>query len=313
MLTEVCFVVVVESNPSLLIRVEFNLGLNYNGEGRTSCADKNRSRLRNKKHLKITSKRLSRLSIPSIDSHVPVFVPSSEDIDALSSGLPLLFSMEFWKWATTEYSSSGPRIPGLVVDESWEDAAGRSGGCVWPPRSYSCSFCRREFRSAQALGGHMNVHRRDRARLKQCSSLSGETTDDHRRPDPRSPPLVLHPAANPNPNSGVVPPKPAPPFSSSITRDYLTGSNLSTITSPGDSTAPLHLLVVSESGVLGSWTDPEISDEETNCNKRRRIEPTPEVFFLAAFSGDRRYEVLDENPVQELDLELRLGDAPKIK
>ncbi|XAR50912.1 hypothetical protein NMG60_11005377 [Bertholletia excelsa] len=58
--------------------------------------------------------------------------------------------------------------------DSWEeqafaeDAAGALGGCTWPPRSYSCSFCRREFRSAQALGGHMNVHRRDRARLKQC-------------------------------------------------------------------------------------------------------------------------------------------------
>lgn len=44
------------------------------------------------------------------------------------------------------------------------------GGFVWPPRSYSCTFCRREFRSAQALGGHMNVHRRDRARLKQSLS-----------------------------------------------------------------------------------------------------------------------------------------------
>lgn len=48
-----------------------------------------------------------------------------------------------------------------------EDASGHLGGCIWPPRSYSCSFCKREFRSAQALGGHMNVHRRDRARLKQ--------------------------------------------------------------------------------------------------------------------------------------------------
>lgn len=38
---------------------------------------------------------------------------------------------------------------------------------VWPPRIYSCNFCDREFRSAQALGGHMNVHRRDRARLRQ--------------------------------------------------------------------------------------------------------------------------------------------------
>lgn len=48
-----------------------------------------------------------------------------------------------------------------------EDAARILGGCIWPPRSYSCHFCKREFRSAQALGGHMNVHRRDRARLKQ--------------------------------------------------------------------------------------------------------------------------------------------------
>lgn len=61
------------------------------------------------------------------------------------------------------------------VDGSWEerafaeDAAGMLGGCVWPPRSYTCNFCRREFRSAQALGGHMNVHRRDRAKLKQFS------------------------------------------------------------------------------------------------------------------------------------------------
>ena len=42
-------------------------------------------------------------------------------------------------------------------------------GFSWPPRSYTCSFCKREFRSAQALGGHMNVHRKDRARLRQYS------------------------------------------------------------------------------------------------------------------------------------------------
>ncbi|KAL0457038.1 UNVERIFIED_CONTAM: Transcriptional regulator SUPERMAN [Sesamum latifolium] len=42
-----------------------------------------------------------------------------------------------------------------------------AAGFSWPPRSYTCSFCKREFRSAQALGGHMNVHRRDRARLRQ--------------------------------------------------------------------------------------------------------------------------------------------------
>ncbi|KAH6792500.1 hypothetical protein C2S52_002977 [Perilla frutescens var. hirtella] len=58
-------------------------------------------------------------------------------------------------------------------EDSWEvrafeeDTTGNLLGCTWPPRSYTCTFCRREFRSAQALGGHMNVHRRDRARLHE--------------------------------------------------------------------------------------------------------------------------------------------------
>lgn len=70
-------------------------------------------------------------------------------------------------------------------DDSWEeqafaeDAAGSLGGCIWPPRSYSCSFCRREFRSAQALGGHMNVHRKDRARLKQSTSPQNNEIQYH--------------------------------------------------------------------------------------------------------------------------------------
>ncbi|PWA21870.1 hypothetical protein CTI12_AA629500 [Artemisia annua] len=66
--------------------------------------------------------------------------------------------------------------------QSWEeqafaeDARGPLGSFVWPPRSYSCSFCRREFRSAQALGGHMNVHRREKAKLKQnVNGTSGAT------------------------------------------------------------------------------------------------------------------------------------------
>ncbi|CAM0957232.1 unnamed protein product [Alopecurus aequalis] len=67
--------------------------------------------------------------------------------------------------------------------ESWEerafaeDSARNLGGCIWPPRSYSCSFCGREFRSAQALGGHMNVHRRDRARLKLSGMREGDGSD----------------------------------------------------------------------------------------------------------------------------------------
>lgn len=36
----------------------------------------------------------------------------------------------------------------------------------WAVKNYACSFCKRQFKSAQALGGHMNVHRRERARLR---------------------------------------------------------------------------------------------------------------------------------------------------
>lgn len=56
-------------------------------------------------------------------------------------------------------------------NQSYEEDS-MMNGFSWPPRSYTCSFCRREFRSAQALGGHMNVHRKDRARLRQSPPRS---------------------------------------------------------------------------------------------------------------------------------------------
>ncbi|CAA0381820.1 unnamed protein product [Arabidopsis thaliana] len=43
-------------------------------------------------------------------------------------------------------------------------------------RSYVCSFCIRGFSNAQALGGHMNIHRRDRAKLRQ--KLMEDNKDD---------------------------------------------------------------------------------------------------------------------------------------
>lgn len=92
-------------------------------------------------------------------------------------------------------------------DDSWEvrafeeDTTGNALGCTWPPRSYSCTFCRREFRSAQALGGHMNVHRRDRAKLHDA---------------PAAPPLIPAAVHNglcllyplPNPSSILFPSPP---------------------------------------------------------------------------------------------------------
>ncbi|XP_047975656.1 transcriptional regulator TAC1-like [Salvia hispanica] len=36
-------------------------------------------------------------------------------------------------------------------------------------KSFRCNFCDRGFSNAQALGGHMNIHRKDRAKLKDFS------------------------------------------------------------------------------------------------------------------------------------------------
>ncbi|KAK7339689.1 hypothetical protein VNO77_20370 [Canavalia gladiata] len=64
-------------------------------------------------------------------------------------------------------------------------------GGVGQVKSYSCSFCKRGFSNAQALGGHMNIHRRDRAKLKQSSeenllsldiSIKANTTDHNNDP-----------------------------------------------------------------------------------------------------------------------------------
>ncbi|XP_030516576.1 transcriptional regulator TAC1-like [Rhodamnia argentea] len=41
-----------------------------------------------------------------------------------------------------------------------------------PVKSFTCAFCKRGFSNAQALGGHMNIHRRDRAKLRESMEES---------------------------------------------------------------------------------------------------------------------------------------------
>ncbi|GMI69913.1 ZINC FINGER PROTEIN 1, EMBRYO DEFECTIVE 3022 [Hibiscus trionum] len=41
-----------------------------------------------------------------------------------------------------------------------------------PKRSYECTFCKQGFTNAQALGGHMNIHRKDRAKAKRPTTSS---------------------------------------------------------------------------------------------------------------------------------------------
>lgn len=85
--------------------------------------------------------------------------------------------------------------------------AEKSDKVTWSPddqdllhagRSYSCSFCKRGFSNAQALGGHMNIHRKDRARLREFTSPDNNilsldiTKRDAPAPNPPSPSVDCH-------------------------------------------------------------------------------------------------------------------------
>ncbi|XP_065859590.1 transcriptional regulator TAC1-like [Euphorbia lathyris] len=67
------------------------------------------------------------------------------------------------------------------TDRSNEDTAGTG-------RSYECVFCKRGFTTAQALGGHMNIHRKDRA--KPIRPISSKFDEDHYYASLRSYPAI---------------------------------------------------------------------------------------------------------------------------
>lgn len=182
-------------------------------------------------------------------------------------------------------------------EDSWEVRAfaedtGNMMGTTWPPRSYTCTFCRREFRSAQALGGHMNVHRRDRARLHQtqypqvAGHCSFSTTSNSTVPPPLIIPnhdfvargglCLLYQLPNPN------------------------GSTLSTGTINNnaslDSPSPSTLLSISAYRPNSS-NDSFHSEAETLSSNNEGTEMKN--------SNNMRKE-----PSVELDLELRLGQRP---
>uniref|UniRef100_A0A6N2L279 C2H2-type domain-containing protein n=1 Tax=Salix viminalis TaxID=40686 RepID=A0A6N2L279_SALVM len=56
--------------------------------------------------------------------------------------------------------------------------------------SYECSFCKRGFSNAQALGGHMNIHRKDKAKLKNSSDNEARQSSDTTKINPSFSPAV---------------------------------------------------------------------------------------------------------------------------
>ncbi|XP_031488951.1 uncharacterized protein LOC116256681 [Nymphaea colorata] len=117
-----------------------------------------------------------------------------------------------WMWKKRNFSASNKQS--ASEGDPWQEQSFAEDSfellceCIWPPRYYSCSFCRKEFKSAQALGGHMNVHRRDRARLRQSpdsqseiNQHSGGFPDAHQHPPGVSPMVILNPDSRPDHSS----------------------------------------------------------------------------------------------------------------
>ncbi|KAK2647223.1 hypothetical protein Ddye_022418 [Dipteronia dyeriana] len=182
-------------------------------------------------------------------------------------------------------------------------------GFSWPPRSYTCSFCKREFRSAQALGGHMNVHRRDRARLRQSPPR------DHGQYPFLN--LNVNPSPNPNPNFST-PPSVSPSFTFTGTLPSLVSPpDLSSLSSPSSvsSTGLKKCVTLSTDDPLS----PEGSDL-TNKNKSLKCflgvnqlingfieEELPPKKPAEIVRLDLEIGLISRSKDQDLDLELRLG------
>ncbi|XP_014508208.2 zinc finger protein 11-like [Vigna radiata var. radiata] len=202
-------------------------------------------------------------------------------------------------------------------DDSWEVRAFAEDtsnimGTTWPPRSYTCTFCRREFRSAQALGGHMNVHRRDRARLHQPSPINNHHHHHHYPISPLSrshhSPSFLNLSHSPDPfaNGGVclLYPFPSPNTAPFSPFGHTTSFNNACVDSPSSlfsvssslSHPPMSLPTCSNASFDFSVAQP--------ATRRRTV--------LSSYSGKGEQEPATSSAHhgqhEELDLELRLGN-----
>ncbi|CAK7327214.1 unnamed protein product [Dovyalis caffra] len=113
--------------------------------------------------------------------------------------------------ATQESSETSSEQNGDRQEQVKEDSS--SNTTITAKRSYECSFCKRGFTNAQALGGHMNIHRKDRTnrtkgkKLVSSSSVSSKANEeikDSRYMIPNSSePISYYPLLEAQRNSGL--------------------------------------------------------------------------------------------------------------
>ncbi|KAJ4952849.1 hypothetical protein NE237_029681 [Protea cynaroides] len=187
-------------------------------------------------------------------------------------------------------------------DDSWEvrafaEDAANIMGTTWPPRSYTCTFCRREFRSAQALGGHMNVHRRDRARLRQL-------------------PTMLPPTAAADPSSSSSSSSSSCTSSSTFiipTPEFLTNCGCCLFYPLPNPTTNVFTPTPMESPSLGLTISPYLRSTSILAPGIHTNESSLPVGENKKNSSSNNNNDDDRNKdlaIEELDLELRLGQKP---
>lgn len=201
-----------------------------------------------------------------------------------------------WMWNPEQQSAQAVAQDN---DDSWEVRAfqedtNQAMGTTWPPRSYMCTFCKREFKSAQALGGHMNVHRRDRARLHNQVQPNSNTSPSY---GGANSPAIIFPTREFMANGGVcllyTLPNPNPGSTNGVTEPpstHLTMSQFQSNNLMPRFPMPIDFPVIS--GSINSFH-----------NHSSNIEPS------ASINCDS-YQVSNVSPTEELDLELRLGLNP---
>ncbi|KAI4327273.1 hypothetical protein L6164_019756 [Bauhinia variegata] len=184
-------------------------------------------------------------------------------------------------------------------DDSWEVRAFAEDtrnvmGSTWPPRSYTCTFCRREFRSAQALGGHMNVHRRDRARLHHQAQPGSVNVNPNSSPTPS----FIIPAQELVANGGLcfLYHLPNPNGTFATTTSNLNACTESPSTLLSISPYPPNNLMQTCSPSFDFPVARSSGITSSHCNSSKVEQHTSSS---------------NNNGHEELDLELRLGNRPK--
>eukprot|EP01018_Ginkgo_biloba_P034196 Gb_27735 [translate_table: standard] len=233
-----------------------------------------------------------------------------------------------------------------VNESEWESERSYGDGHMeednssWSPRSYACMFCRRGFPSAQALGGHMNVHRRDRARLRGQSMAQHDNVNI---PPPAPPnyavmstacpclvyPLVQYEGSNSDSFSFMF-----PIASDSYSPMTSTAPNISSYFSqPSDPMVHLNGPISPTLEAASNIRLGEISSDMDRSNQyishwhlqKSQMESHPHHFAGSLFrdhdsvSDMRSYHIgkqakssvkMQEDSADDLDLELRLGERP---